>query len=101
MIISAGAARDARNASEIPGFCVAVPKVRIRLPPSASLSQRGPADIAGQSRGFRAGPGLVWDVRKRRAGYDQTLFGPVSLTGFDAVPFRHSRDDVYGDSSHN
>src|SRR6516225_9045018 len=33
---------------------------------------------------------LVRDVRKGRAGYDQTLFGPVSLTGIDAVPVQES-----------
>src|SRR6516165_4105532 len=33
---------------------------------------------------------LVRDVRKGRAGYDQTLFGPFSLTGIDAVPVQES-----------
>ena len=50
----------------------------------------GPADAGDQSRGCGAGPGLVRDVRKGRAGYDQTSFGPVSLTGIDAVPLQQS-----------
>src|SRR6266446_2988074 len=36
--------------------------------------------------------GLVRDVRKGRAGYDQTLFGSVSLTGIDTVPLWESSD---------
>jgi len=64
--------------------------VRIRLPPAVSPSLRGPADAGDQSRGCGAGPGLVRDVRKGRAGYDQTSFGPVSLTGIDAVPLQQS-----------
>ena len=31
---------------------------------------------------------MVWDVRKGRAGYHQTSFGPVSLTGIAAGPVR-------------
>jgi hypothetical protein len=64
-------------------------RVRSRLPPPAvSPSLRGPADAGGQSRGCGAGLGLVRDVRKGRAGYDQTSFGPVSLTGSEAFPLR-------------
>ena len=64
--------------------------VRIRLPPPVSLSQRDPTDAVGESRGSGGGLGLVWDVRKGRAGYDQTLFGSVSLTGIDAVTHRQN-----------
>ena len=66
------------------------PAVRISLPPPLSPSLRGPADAGGQSRGCGARLGLVRDVRKGRAGYDQTSFGPVSLTGIDAVPLQQS-----------
>jgi hypothetical protein len=62
--------------------------VRIHFPPAVSPSLRGPADAGGQSRGCGAGLGLVRDVRKGRAGYDQTSFGPVSLTGSEAFPLR-------------
>jgi hypothetical protein len=65
-------------------------KFRNHSPPPASPSQRGPADAVSQSRGSGAGLGPVRDVRMRRAGYDQTLFDPVSLTGIDAVPLRES-----------
>jgi hypothetical protein len=71
-------------------FAGAVPEVRIRFPPAVSPSLRGPADAVGQSRGCGAGRGPVWDVRKGRAGYGRTQFGPVSLTGIDAVPLLHS-----------
>ena len=62
---------------------------------SLSLRQRvrlcGVPPTAGdQSRGCGAGPGLVRDVRRDELGYDQTSFGPVSLTGIDAVPFQQS-----------
>jgi len=68
------------------------PMVRIRFPPPVSLSQPGPADAVGQSRGCGAGPVLLRDVRKGRGGCDQTLFGPVSLSPIDAVPVRESSD---------
>jgi len=61
-------------------------------PPPVSLSQPGPADAVGQSRGCGAGPVLLRDVRKGRGGCDQTLFGPVSLSPIDAVPVRESSD---------
>jgi hypothetical protein len=35
--------RNARNAAEIHGFCVAVPEVRIHLPPAASQQRTSPA----------------------------------------------------------
>ena len=69
---------------------MAEPMFRIHLPPATSPSLRGPADAGDQSRGCGAGPGLVRDVRKGRAGYHQTSFGPVSLTGIDAVPLQQS-----------
>jgi len=71
-------------------FTRAGPMVRIRFPPPASPSQRGPADAVGQSRGSGAGLGLVRDVRMGRPDYDQTLFGLVSLSPIDAVPVRQS-----------
>ena len=43
------------------------PTVRILFPPPVSLSQRGPTDAVGQSRGCGAGPGLVRDVRRDEA----------------------------------
>jgi hypothetical protein len=68
------------------------PEVHISSPPPLSLSQCGPADAVRQSRHCGAGLGLVGDVRKGRAGYGRTRFGPVSLTGIDAVPLRQSAD---------
>ena len=59
-----------------------------------SLSQWGPAHAVGQSRGSRAGLGLDWDERTGRGSYDQTSFGPVSLTGIDAVPVRGKLNPV-------
>ena len=68
------------------------PRVRIPFAPPVSLSQPGPADAVGQSRGCGAGPVLFRDVRKGRGGCDPTLFGPVSLSPIDAVPVRESSD---------
>src|SRR6516165_4463927 len=64
------------------------PMVRIRSSPPLSLSQRGPADAVGQSRGCGAGLGSVRDVRTGRAGYDRALFGSFLWMGIDAVPLR-------------
>ena len=80
--------RPRRQSSQVTGG----PMVRIHLPPPVSLSQPGPADAVGQSRGCGAGPVLLRDVRKGRGGCDQTLFGPVSLSPIDAVPVRESSD---------
>jgi hypothetical protein len=33
---------------------------------------------------------MVWDVRKGRAGYDQTSFGPVAQTGATAATLADS-----------
>jgi hypothetical protein len=61
--------------------------------PSPSAAESVSAGSRGcwrQSRGCGAGLGLVRDVRRGRAGYDQTSFGLVSLTGIDAVPLQQS-----------
>jgi hypothetical protein len=58
-LAGAGAARDAWNASEIPGFCVAVPKVRIPLPPAVSPRLARFCPLTARSRLFArvCGPG--------------------------------------------
>ena len=57
---------------ETEDYLRAVLQVRIHLAPPLSLSQRGLADAVGsKSRRWRR-LGLVWDVRKGRAGYEQT-----------------------------
>jgi hypothetical protein len=91
-----GAYHDVCWGSEVPcrHQCDAERRSRIQIPfaPPLSLSQCGPADAVRQSRHCGAGLGLVGDVRKGRAGYGRTRFGPVSLTGIDAVPLRQSAD---------
>src|SRR6516162_3845162 len=64
------------------------------FPPAAeSVSAGSRGRCRSKSRRWRR-LGLVWDVRKGRAGYDQTYFGSVSLTGIDAVPLQQSSTPV-------
>src|SRR5712671_1731902 len=68
------------------------PRVRIRLPPAASLSQRCTSRLQVQSPALWPRSAGGWGREKGRAGCEPGLLRPFSLTGIDAVPPPESSD---------
>ena len=63
-----GAARDARNASEIAGFCIAVLQVRIHLSPADSPSLTGTSTRRSRTPVFLAGVRAMGGARSAETG---------------------------------
>src|SRR5271156_4628939 len=68
------------------------PRVRIRLPPAASLSHPYIAGLSAKSRALRRRSAGGRGHEKGRARYEPGLLRPFSLTGIDAVPPPESSD---------
>src|SRR5438105_11790317 len=78
--------------SEPLSFLKVGPRVRIRFPPAASLSQRCTSWAVSAKPALWRRSAAGWGRENRRAGCEPGLLRPFSLTGIDAVPPPESSD---------